>query len=521
MTKKQEELLPWLVFLCSLGLYFYSLAPSVMWGDSADLALKVHDFILDPAADGHPLFVVLGRLFNIFLPWELAINLNFMCAVFAALTVLFVYLTIRKITGDTLPALGGAVALATSHAFWLHAVITEVYSLNTFFLALLIWLLVTWREDPENTSLLYWGSFAFGLALTNHMLLGLFGVAVLFILATYRPKIFLDGKKIGLMILLFVIGATLYWGTLLYWTITLPPSEVEKIADIVTGREQHRSSMFVLNAVSRNVFLYLGYLFYQFPLFGFFMGFTGFYSLYRKDKRLFGFLFLALISNTLFTLAGVSSYGNANYTFYIHDYVIFSIAIGCGLERVLLFIRRSPPVMPPSTQGTGKFFPEKFMVILLFITPITMYTLTPRLAKRFNIDLIHGRSLTHRDNNDYFLNPNKRGYRGPSDYADIILKRAEQTGAIVIADFTPCAVLMYFNQVRGLGPNVEVVYTTDAGTAPDYDLFDFVEKNIDKRPIYLTDLRPDSYNLTNVEKKYTFREWKPVWEIRPKEFLPE
>jgi hypothetical protein len=353
------------------------------------------------------------------------------------------------------------------------------------------------------------------------MLLGLFGIAVLFILATYQPKIFLDGKKIGLMLLLFAIGATLYWGTLLYWTITLPPTEVEKIADIVTGREQHRSSMFVLNAVSRNLFLYLGYLFYQFPLFGFFMGFIGFYSLYRNDKRLFGFLFLALISNTLFTLAGVSSYGNANYTFYIHDYVIFAIAIGCGLDRLLLFIHKPRPAMHPPTEDTRKFFPDMLVIILLFITPITMYTLTPRLVKRFNIDLIRGRGLTHRDNNDYFLNPNKRGYRGPADYAEIILNRAEQSGAIVISDFTPCAVLTYFNQVKGVGPNVEVVYTTDAGTPPDYDLFDFVEKNIDKRPIYLTSLRPDSYNLTNVEKKYTFREWKPVWEIRPKELRGE
>lgn len=521
MIKITEKQLPWLVFLCALGLYIYSLAPSVMWGDSADLALKVHDFILDPAADGHPLFVVLGYLFNIFLPWELAINLNLMCAVFAALTVLFVYLTVQKITGNTLSALAGAVALATSHAFWLHAVITEVYTLNTFFLALLIWLLVSWREEPENTSWLYWGSLAFGLALTNHMLLGLFGVAILFIMATHRPKIFLDAKKIGLMLLLFIIGASLYWGTLLYWTVTLPPAEVETIADIVTGREAHRSSMFVLNAVSKNIVLYLGYLFYQFPLFGFFMGFTGFYSLYRNDKKLFGFISLALLANTIFTLAGVSSYGNANYTFYIHDYVIFSVAIGCGLDRLLSFIRRSSPEVIPSTEDTRKFFPDKLLVILLFVTPITMYTLTPRLAKMFDIDLIHGRSLTHRDNNNYFLNPNKRGYRGPADYADIILKRAEQSGGIVIADFTPCAVLMYYNQVMGVGPNVEVVYTTDAGTAPDYDLFDFVEKNIGKRPIYLTDLRPDSYNLTNVEKKYTFRQLESVWEIRPKELPAE
>lgn len=514
MTKK--PLLPWLVFLCTLGLYLYSLAPTVMWGDSADLALKVHDFILDPAADGHPSFVVLGYLFNIFLPWELAINLNFMCAVFAALTVLFVYLIIRNITGNTLAAIAGAVSLAVSHSFWAYAVITEVYTLNTFFLAFLIWLLLIWREDPQDTSWLYWGAFAFGLALTNHMLLGLFGVAVLFIMATYQPKIFLEGKKIGLMLLLFVIGASLYWGTLLYWTVTLPPAEVETIADIVTGREEHRSSLLAFSAVGKNIFLYFAYLFYQFPLWGFVLGFFGFHSLYKKDKRLFGFIFLALFANAFFTLAGVGTYGNANYTFYISDYVVFSIAIGYGVDRLLALIRRSPATNPPQEESTKRFSVDKLIIILLCITPILMYNLTPMLVRKFNIDLIFGRSLPYRDNNVYFLNPNKHGYRGPELYAELALKRTEPDKSIIIADFTPGVVLEYFTRIKKVRPDVKVIYTSDAGTPPDDDLFPYVDKNIADHSIYLANNRDSYYNIVNVLKKYDLVEAKPIWKLQPK-----
>ena len=138
MIKKIEKLLPLFVFLVSLKFYMFTLAPTVMWGDSADLALKVFDFTLDPAADGHPLFVVLGRIFDALFPWELAVNLNFMSAFFAALAVVFVFLSLREFTRGSLPALAGAVALTVSHSFWSYAVITEVYTLNAFFLSFLI-----------------------------------------------------------------------------------------------------------------------------------------------------------------------------------------------------------------------------------------------------------------------------------------------------------------------------------------------------------------------------------------------
>lgn len=512
MVKKTDKLFVWLAFLGPLAFYYFTLAPTVMWGDSADLALKVHDFILDPAADGHPLFIVLGSIFDFFLPGDLAVNLNFMSAFFAALTVFFVYLSIRKITaGQTLPALAGAVALMVSHSFWMYAVVTEVYTINGFFMAFLIWLLLCWRENPENNSLLYWGAFVFGLSLTNHMLIGLFGVAVLFILATQRPKIFLEGKKIALLLLLFGLGAVLYWGTFLYWTATVPPTKTVEIVDIATGRAQHRSSLMAFTAVSKNLLLYIAYLFYQFPFFAFILGFTGFYALYRDDWRLFGFIFLALFANAFFTLAGAYTHGNANYTFYISDYVVFSIAVGYGMNRFLLFLQQSP-----RGEYLKRFYPEISLPLLLFIAPVIMYSITPTLVEKINIDLICGRTLPYRNTNVYFLNPNKRGYRGPALFAQKTLELADQSESVIIADFTPGVVLEYFNRIKGVTPAVKVVYTTDVGTPPDDDLLTFVEENIAKKTIYLADLRSNCYNLEKLEKKYTFLHREPIWEVQPK-----
>lgn len=519
MTKKIGKILPLLIFLGAFMIYMFTLAPTVVWGDSADLALKVFDFTLDPAADGHPLFIVLGRFFNSFLISELAVNLNIMSAFFAALAVVFVFLSVRKITGSNLPALAGAVALTVSHSFWFYAVITEVYTLNAFFLAFLIWLMLLWREKPENVSLLYLGAFIFGLSITNHMLIGLFGIAILFTIATHQPKIFQDWKKIGLILLLFGLGSSLYWGTILYWSFVLPPSKTADVIDIVTGRAEHRASMLAFKALGKNLFLYLAYLFYQFPFWGFLLGFAGFHSMYKKDNRLFGFLFLALFPNALFTMAGAGTYGNANFTFYISDYVVFSIAIGYGLDKFLWFMRNTRWVIPRPEEYTQRFMPGMLVIILLYITPVAMYNIVPKLVERFDIDLIYGRPLPYRNNNLYFLNPNKRGYAGAEHYAKVALRRSKRWTSIIIADFTPGTVLEYFTRVMGLRSDVLVVYTTDVGKPPDYDLLPFVDKNIGRWTIYLADLMYN-YNVDNVLKKYNIKKSNPMWSIEPIEISP-
>jgi hypothetical protein len=117
-------------FLLALGVYGYTLAPGVIWGDSASLAVQVHEqeFFFGTAGD-HPLFVFLGLAFAR-LPGELARNLNLLSAVCAALAVAVVFLVGQALGSSVLSGAVAAAALAFSHAFWLHAVITEVYTLS-------------------------------------------------------------------------------------------------------------------------------------------------------------------------------------------------------------------------------------------------------------------------------------------------------------------------------------------------------------------------------------------------------
>jgi hypothetical protein len=131
-----------LVFLAALALYGYTLAPGLQWGDSASLALQVHQSALHLRSAGdHPLYVLLGMAFSL-LPGEVAYNLTQLSAVAGALAVALVLRIASRLAGARSAGFFAAAALAVSHAFWLHAVIAEVYTLNALFVVLLVWLLV-------------------------------------------------------------------------------------------------------------------------------------------------------------------------------------------------------------------------------------------------------------------------------------------------------------------------------------------------------------------------------------------
>src|SRR5450759_5138351 len=79
------------VFAASLAFYCATLAPTVIWGDSAWLAVDAYygAFNIGTAGD-HPLFVFIGHLLSI-LPLDVARLVNFEAALFGALAVTMVY----------------------------------------------------------------------------------------------------------------------------------------------------------------------------------------------------------------------------------------------------------------------------------------------------------------------------------------------------------------------------------------------------------------------------------------------
>jgi hypothetical protein len=144
------------LFVASLALYMQTLAPSVaaLFDDSLEFPLVSYRLAIAHPT-GYPLYTLLGKLFTLG-PWaNVAWSVNFLSAVAGALTVALVYLVARQLVqrrdgsaGRRLPPLLGAAALALSPVFWSQSVVAEVYTLNSAFVAALLWLTLRWARRP-------------------------------------------------------------------------------------------------------------------------------------------------------------------------------------------------------------------------------------------------------------------------------------------------------------------------------------------------------------------------------------
>ena len=154
-------------FLIPFLIYFYTLCPTIsVHADAAELTTVVlTKGIAHPP--GYPLFTLLAIPFS-FLPFgEPAWRINLASAFFASLTCLVIYLFLERLTKNKLAGLVGAFTLAFSKFFWHNALISEVFTLNTFLAGLLLLIFQIWREKQEKQWLFLFLLIA-GLGLTNH-----------------------------------------------------------------------------------------------------------------------------------------------------------------------------------------------------------------------------------------------------------------------------------------------------------------------------------------------------------------
>lgn len=116
-------------------------------GDSGELVAAVHTLGI-PHPSGYPLYVLLGKLWTLLLPFgSIAFRMSLFSALFAALAVGLVYRIGRALEVGRPAALAAAVALAASPSFWGEANVQRVYALNAFFVALATLLAVRWFRE--------------------------------------------------------------------------------------------------------------------------------------------------------------------------------------------------------------------------------------------------------------------------------------------------------------------------------------------------------------------------------------
>ena len=108
------------LFLLSFGLYFSTLAPGMLRGDSGEFQWAMVSLNVAHAT-GYPLFTLVGNLWQYLIPiGAVAFRLNLLAAIFGALTIAFVYQFAYELTENVLAALAGACFLAVAPVFAQH-----------------------------------------------------------------------------------------------------------------------------------------------------------------------------------------------------------------------------------------------------------------------------------------------------------------------------------------------------------------------------------------------------------------
>ncbi|MFH2060862.1 MAG: DUF2723 domain-containing protein [Pseudomonadota bacterium] len=501
MIKKQ--FLPISVLISSSCFYIYSLAPTIIGGDSSMFCINIKNLILHfGKADDHPLYMIIGKIFSL-LPFDLAYNINLMSAIFGSFTVLCVFLIIQHINDDQYAALFGAFALMVSHAFWLHSVIAEVYTLNALFIAGLLYLTIN-KINVWNIKFIFPVIFLIGLF--NHLILilSLPSFLLYFFLISNKEK---RKEFLKCMIILSVIGViaifliTIFYHDVLWKYIKGPPPIYMYILP-------PQNLIFLM----KETLFYFLYLSYQFPLLGIVWILFGIHQLWGKNKAVTVLLLTIVILNALFFIKTTywNSYGGTKYTFYISDYVIWSIFYGSGfikLTHLITIIIRKFYCL----ENRPQIYSVVRTIIVFSFTGLTIliYSLIPTIVTHFNIDIVHARSLKYRDNNTFFLNPNKRGYLGNRKLGEEILQNCKKD-AIVLADFTIYSILAYLQQIENKRTDLTLIHLGERIKIKN--IADKVKKENAKRVIYIAD-KNFYYNLFEFESKYTLNQSGPIYEI--------
>jgi hypothetical protein len=208
--KTLNRLLAVFVFLYAFIIYLSTLSPTASFWDPGEFIAVAHGLeVTHPP--GSPLFLLLGRLFSMFMPAaKVAYSINLMSGLASALTIMLLYLIIVRLiiewkgNPDNYALLDkislysgaviGALAFAVTDSFWFNAVEAEVYATSMLFTAIVVWLVLKWaehHEEPNNERWLVLIAYMFGLAVGVHLLnlLAIFFVALIIYFKKYEFNI--------------------------------------------------------------------------------------------------------------------------------------------------------------------------------------------------------------------------------------------------------------------------------------------------------------------------------------------
>ncbi len=214
------------VFVVLFFVYLYTIAPTVSLWDCGEFIACSH--ILGVAhPPGTPFYVLMGRIFDIFLPFgEVAKRINFLSVLSSALAGGFLFLVVLKVLsrfkeekvnklsiGDYLIAIFSSIGAGFCFSVWDSSVEAEVYSTSLLILTIGIWLVLRWDDNRgkagnDNSLLLLVYLLALSVGVHLMPLLLLPGALIFILLVDW--KVFKNPKLITAALILLAIGVSTY-----------------------------------------------------------------------------------------------------------------------------------------------------------------------------------------------------------------------------------------------------------------------------------------------------------------------
>src|SRR6185503_15711437 len=106
-----------LVGSAALALYIRTLAPSLLWGDSAEFQTLSYPLGMTHPS-GYMTQIMFGKLFTYLPVGNIAFRVNLMSAFFGALAVAETFLIVRLLGGWRIVKIRAALLLSLTEGFW-------------------------------------------------------------------------------------------------------------------------------------------------------------------------------------------------------------------------------------------------------------------------------------------------------------------------------------------------------------------------------------------------------------------
>ena len=155
-----------LVFITALITYTLTMEPTNSWWDCGEYIATAYKLQVGHPP-GAPLFLLIANLFSQLAGGnveKVAMMINFMSALFSAGTILFLFLSIKRIADKLLSNIAiangisiigaavGSLAYTFSDSFWFSAVEGEVYAMSSFFTAIVFWSILKWEAEANKNN---------------------------------------------------------------------------------------------------------------------------------------------------------------------------------------------------------------------------------------------------------------------------------------------------------------------------------------------------------------------------------